>query len=72
MSRPTVALPRSITSQFKNAEILTAQIEAVTKHLSQLMDELHGEECQFDISHEAGVEFILVSPGVKRGRSSRG
>ena len=71
MTGRTINLPSAITSQIQGAAILTARIEAVTKHLAQLMDELHGDECKYDVSHEAGAEFIMLSPGMKRGRSSR-
>lgn len=65
------SLPRSITAQVRNADIRAQQIEAVARHLAQLMDNLHGEECRFTISHEAGEEFIGISPGMKKGGSSR-
>lgn len=61
-------LPASITAQFCNAEILTAQIKAVATQLVDLMEELHGGTCRLDISHEAGAELILLRPRVKLAR----
>lgn len=67
----TSTLPSSITTQIRNAAMLAAQIEAVAKHLAELMDQLHGEECKYSICHDAGSEVICISPGMKRGGSSR-
>jgi hypothetical protein len=72
MTERADVLPASITDQFTNVALLAAEIDATAKHLAQLFERLHGEKCRYMVSHEAGAEVIVISPGIKRGGSSHG
>ena len=60
-----------VAAQIAKAKLLTIQIEFATKRLAQLMDELHGQECRYMISHDVDAEVVCITPGMQRGGSSR-
>ncbi len=72
MTRPKQDIHPLIVSQVANAKLLAIQIEAAAKRLAQLMDQLHGREFKFMVSHEDGGEMVMIAHGLKRGGSSRG
>lgn len=61
-----------LAAQVTDVKLLTLRIEAAAKRLARLMDELHGEEFRFSVSHAAEAEFILIGIGMCEGGSSRG
>lgn len=60
MSKPATKLHPAITAQLRAARIRGGQIEAVAYHLARLMEEVHGADWQYHISHEANAEFVLI------------
>ena len=72
MINPKQNIHPLIVAQVANAKLLAIQIEVAAKRLAQLMDELHGKEFRFMISHDEGVEMVMFASGLKTGGSSRG
>lgn len=59
MTAPSSKLHPMIASQVANAGIRLIQIEAVAKHLSDLMKDVHGGEWRVQIEHQHN--FIMVA-----------
>ncbi|EJL54571.1 hypothetical protein PMI09_02312 [Rhizobium sp. CF122] len=66
MTCTTKRLQSIFQTQARNADIGAKQIYAVSIHLAQLMHNFHGDISgqgwEVCISHDAGVELILVKP----------